>query len=88
MVGLGVSKVVLKAVELTRLEVVSEVVKRGGKEPSPSHETVVVSDKQETKTCQRCHGREEETAFKSHDCGWAGKYAQERYQNELWWEMR
>jgi hypothetical protein len=30
-VGLGVSKVVLKAVELTRLEKVSEVVKREGK---------------------------------------------------------
>jgi hypothetical protein len=34
-VGLGVSKVVLKAVELTRLEKVSEVVKMGGKEPHP-----------------------------------------------------
>ncbi len=85
MVGLGVLKVVVKAVELTRLEKVSGVARRGRERASPSHETVVVTDKQETQTCQRRHGREEETALKSHDCGWGwGRqlWLQERYAND------
>jgi hypothetical protein len=50
-VGLGELKVVLKAVELTSLELLA---KRciGWEIVSPSHETIVIADQKEAETCQ------------------------------------